>query len=76
MLNSSFNEAVVTRLKQILNIKTDKELSQELGMSRSWIGMGKKRGVLQINAIVEYCINSDKEISLDYIFGNQKAHRQ
>lgn len=74
MFNSSFNEAVLTRLKQRLNIDTDRGLSVNIGLVPHGIANHKRAGSLPIKNIISKCI--EKEISLDDIFGNQKAHRQ
>lgn len=74
MFNSSFNEAVITRLKQAFNLKTDREVSKKLGLVDHAIAQSKKQTSLPLKNIISTCVAED--ISLDHIFGNQKAHRQ
>lgn len=74
MFNSSFNDAVLARLKQALNLKSDRALSRKLGLVDNSIAQSKGQGSIPIKNIITKCIEED--ISLDHIFGNQKAHRQ
>lgn len=74
MFNSSFNDAVIARLKQAFNLKTDREVSRKLKLVDHAIAQSKGKGSLPLKNIIITCVEED--ISLDHIFGNQKAHRQ
>lgn len=74
MFNSSFNDAVIARLKQAFNLKSDRALSRKLELVDHAIAQFKGQGSLPIKNIITKCVEED--ISLDHIFGNQKAHRQ
>jgi len=74
MFNSSFNDAVIARLKQALNLKTDRDLARKIRLVDHGIAQSKAQGSLPLKNIIRTCVEED--ISLDHIFGNQKAHRQ
>lgn len=74
MFNSSFNEAVIARLKQAFNLTSDRDVAKKLGLVDHAIAQSKAQGSLPLKNIISKCVEED--ISLDHIFGNQKAHRQ
>lgn len=74
MFNSTFNEATIARLKQVFNLGTDTALSTKLGGKSNLIAQSKAQNSLPLRNIIKTCVKED--ISLDFVFGNQKAHRQ
>ena len=62
-------EEVIDRLKKKLVIKSNRGLSELLGMSTSGISSGRRINTLQYAPIVETCLN--RGIDLQYIFTGQ-----
>jgi len=61
---------VLDRLKNILNLKRDIDLSEKLGRSRSTVAVWRKRGNIDYETIIEFAIKNN--ISLDFLFKNEK----
>lgn len=52
-------KSIISRLKSLLNIKTDEELSAFLGVARTTISSWKQRNTLDIQLIIEKCGDID-----------------
>jgi len=60
---------VLDKLKNILNIKRDIDLSEKLGKSRGTVAVWRKRGSIDYETVIEFAIKNN--ISLDYLFRNE-----
>ncbi|KPH64148.1 helix-turn-helix domain-containing protein [Pseudoalteromonas porphyrae] len=58
--------SVFERLSEILEVKSDRALSLELGLSHSGVSTARKKNTLPYSAIVSTCIK--RGISLDKVF--------
>lgn len=67
--SSHFATSVLTRLKKALNVQTDAELSEILGVKPNTIASWKKRNTMDHLAIVAIC--EEHGLSLDSIFLNR-----
>lgn len=64
-LNSSLSaEIIVSRLKKALNVKTDAELAELLGVRSNTVAGWKKRNSIPFETILEKC----PSVSLDWLF--------
>lgn len=60
---------VLDKLKNILDIKRDIDLSEKLGKSRGTVAVWRKRGSIDYETVIEFAIKNN--ISLDYLFRNE-----
>jgi len=58
--------SVFDRLSEILEVKSDRSLSLELGLSHSGVSTARKKNTLPYSAIVNTCVK--RGISLDKVF--------
>jgi len=58
--------SVFDRLTEILDVRSDRALSLELGLSHSGVSTARKKNTLPYNAIVNTCVK--RGISLDKVF--------
>jgi phage repressor protein C with HTH and peptisase S24 domain len=63
--NSPNLNLIITRLKSILKIKTDKQLCEAFGISQTVLANWKARGSWDWDLIITFCEN--KRISIDYL---------
>lgn len=71
-------ELVIERLNKKLNVKSDRALSKEMGLSLSAVNQAKKRNSLPWEGVISVC--KTKRISLDWLFDiellEHKNHKQ
>lgn len=67
-INSEFYEAVLKKAKKAFAVDSDKQLAEAIGLTRSTITEARKRNTIPHKNLIEAIIESDKEISLDWIF--------
>lgn len=58
-------EDIITRIKEIMNLKSDRELAEFLGISQSYLGNYKSRKSIPFKIIIEKSIGN---YNLEYIF--------
>lgn len=60
---------IIDKLKEFLNIKTDREVAKALNIDTGNYSKQKKNNLIPIKNIIECCINNN--IDINYIFNNQ-----
>jgi len=63
--NKALVIAIIDRMKTVLDVRTDKEVAEKLGASRSTPSVWKTRGAIPFNECIELAVN--KHISLDWL---------
>ncbi|KZN39826.1 hypothetical protein [Pseudoalteromonas luteoviolacea] len=66
-ISESEIDLVIERLRKELGVKSNRALSEKLGLSHSGVAMARKKGTLPYGPIVNGCIHY--KISLDEVFG-------
>ncbi|MBQ4840201.1 helix-turn-helix domain-containing protein, partial [Pseudoalteromonas luteoviolacea] len=66
-ISESEIDLVIERLREQLSVKSNRALSEKLGLSHSGVAMARKKGTLPYGPIVNACVNY--KISLDEVFG-------
>jgi hypothetical protein len=67
-MKNRFNN-IADKLKQLLNVKNDKELAAILGLEYKNYSNKKVRGVIPLKEIIKLC--QERSISLDWVFFDQ-----
>lgn len=69
LIVSQHYEAVLARAKQAFGANNDSELAKALGISRPAISQARKYKTVPFKRLVEKTIESEDDISLDWLFG-------
>jgi predicted transcriptional regulator len=74
LVDVHYVESVLARTKIAFRIEQDYELANRLGVSPSAICDSRKRGSLPMRKLVATIVETEGEVSLDWIFGNSKSN--
>lgn len=74
LIKSEVYASALTKAKLAFNASNDFELSKALGIDPSSITRAKQAGKVPVRHIVDKAIESNGEISLDWIFGIKKSN--
>lgn len=71
LMDSQHFDSVLTRAKQAFGASSDSELAKALGISRQAIAQSKANTSLPYKRLVEKTLESEDDISLDWLFGRK-----
>lgn len=74
LIDVHFTESVLTRLKLAFRVEDDKELAEIIEITPSAISACRKRGGLPLRKLIAKIVETEGEVSLDWIFGNSKSN--